>query len=415
MKCCRVKSSVFWWAWCTACVCAVFLSCLFVMRAGWITNVSHTWDLSAGETQQRIVQSINGSLNFLKFASASVPYIEPDIGNMPASGYDPSALIRMYQAYNGESDYSFGSFGFMERHPNSTTEKLSWQIANYPTLCPYRVYCFSDLSVYPLFVCHCVLANGTVDYSSRPYNGTDYGFKPDEEAILDGRMNETFLPIFDLVGTFTLTHELGILGHEAIAFAEMSLGLFTAFVESLDILEGLGVAYVAESATGAMLASTDPRAVFGPAGARLFAFNSSDPGVSSTFWSAVSSFAQRLPNGSIALSGSASGSLTVDEAASGWRLSAYRYVDQGLDWVVVVAVPSSAIFSDMTMAVETAAIICMVIALAVIAASGFAAYQMHRSALRLAGLIGGRDEPGTFFSDNDPVEYHILNKAPAQQ
>jgi len=206
---------------------------------------------------------------------------------------------------------------------------------------------------------------------------------------------------------FQAGDELGVAQGKAIAFAEMSLNLFTSFVESLSVgLDGQGIAYVAESSTGSMLACTDPAAVFDANGDRLFAFNSTDAGVASTFARVAGA--------------TASGSLTLDSEVSDWRMSAYRYVDQELDWVIVVAVPSPSIFTDMTSSIVKSAMICLGVVLAAIAVSALVAFEMHRSALHLAGLVTGKGEPSKalgVFSDNDPVEYEILNggRPPAKE
>lgn len=389
----------------TLCLLACSGIIIGIMVNGWKSNVSSTWQLASSETQMRIVQAINGSLNFIKFAALSVPAADPNLATAttPVGGSDPSSLARMFFAYDTQSGYSFASAGMISRDPkkNDTAEyggqpKYEQQIA-YQDGCPQGIYVYTNASIHPLYRGYCVASDGTVDWSRIAYNGTDWGLAPQEESILDGTIEATFKPIFVLLNAFTLTYEAGypqgLAGAKyATTFAEMDLTTFTNFVAGLSIMNGKGYAYVAEIATGSMVACTTPSAVFNVNGTRLFAQNSSVDAVSATFSTA-------------ALYGQLS-----DASAGNWRISADRYTDAGIDWLIVVAVPYSSVYGDMNKDIGTAAGVSVVVIVVTAVINILILWLfLGRHARYIASKLRGESstKPGYAFSDLSEIEDEI--------
>ena len=75
-------------AWVTVGLIACSSTIIGVMIEGWKNGVMETWQLAAEQTEYNIIEDLESSLNFVKFASRSVPYIEPlmENQNMPTTG-----------------------------------------------------------------------------------------------------------------------------------------------------------------------------------------------------------------------------------------------------------------------------------------------------------------------------------------
>jgi len=318
-------------------------SVIAIMVTGWHENVTDTWNIAAGHIQINIVDTLKENLDFLMFAATSPPFIEPQLAqeNMPFSDYNASQLTRMFTGYDGESGYHFNSFGMMiagfGRVPGNETlpnAKLSWQVAK-GFGCPEYIYAFSDASINPLFLGHCAYENGTVDMANIAYSGADWGLKNQEQWILDGTLDNAFLPVTELLGHLMLTFEVGYpvvantdddgnaTGRYAVTFAEIDMNTFAQFVErNVTVLGGKGYAYVVETVNGKMVASTVPGSVFNAEGNRQAASTSTTPAIRETY-----------------------GKDTT--AGTPWIVTTTRYQKTGLDWTIYVVVHERDIYGDM--------------------------------------------------------------------
>lgn len=341
------------------------------------------WVASSQQAQRDITAVINDNLHFLKFAAASVPIFIPQL---PLSAFDPTELSRMFRAYDDASIYTFTSLGIIRKAPNTTNGKLSWQLAQGFGCTPY-IYAYSDAQINPAFDGFCADVNGQYNDSNPVYMGLDWGLKPEEELLLSGHMPYTFLPIFNLLSQFTLTYEMvgwatGLLMTNTtpvlgVSFAEMDLRVFSAYVAN----NITGNAYVMETQTTGMIASTLNNSVVNATLARQFANTSTFPLISQTF-----AFALANPGG------------VVDGYTNGWRVTASRYQDTGLDWTVVVVIPNSQIYDGLEYSIIVASVISfgiILIAIGVIVLLNVCC--IRKSFMYLARRLNGDNAEGSHF------------------
>jgi hypothetical protein len=291
---------------------------LAITVTGWQNGVVYIWDTSSDQIIQNIQQVIEQNLNFVKFASKSIYFIVPP--PMPTANFTPTLLIRMFDAYDGESGFNFGSFGFLTSS-GVGNQKFSWQIAK-GFGCPEYIYAYSDASINPRFLGNCAYPNGTVDWATLAYNGVDWGLKPEEQALVAQR-GSTFLPIFNLLGQFTLTFETSELTWPYVSFAELSLTTFTNYVatNTSQILGGKTRISVYETQTNLLVASN-----FGPV---------------------VDGNGTRIP---------------VTKLDSSTYIVKYATrKETGLDWTVSVGVQKSVIYGNMYYNVMVAGVCSMVV------------------------------------------------------
>jgi hypothetical protein len=319
-----------------------------IMVPGWKNSAKQLWDVAATETRDNIIGIVNSTLEYVQFAARAVPQLEPALSDMMIAnvGYDPKMLLRSFAAFNEFSTHRFGSFGFIRKaNPapgRRENAKVSWQIAaNYG--CPTYMYAYSDELINPAFHGYCGNANGTVEWNRRVYSGTDWGLKPQEVALLDGSIapSGTFLPIFELLGGFTLTFELAYpqtAPAYAITFAELNLTTLSNHINQKVKLVRGSIAYIFENPSGGMIASTVPDTLIAPNGTRYTAHLNPDSTIRQT----------------------ATGS------ASDWIVLSTRRLDVGLNWTVVVAVRDYEIYGGLNHAVTSASLIGLGVLAAVV-------------------------------------------------
>lgn len=315
-----------------------------IMISGWKKSASELWDVAAIQTRDSMMEVVNSTLKFVQFAARSVPQLEPFLGEMKIgdSGYDPKLLLRSFAAFQEKSGYKFGSFGFLMRANSSRPlgSKVSWQIAN-GFGCPTYMYAYSDNSINPKFYGYCGKSDGTVDFSNPAYVGSDWGLKPQEEGLLDGAIPSEgiFLPIFDLLGAFTLTYELGYPSDRipayAVTFAELDLTTLSNYISSqINLLNGKAVAYIYESSSGFMVASNVPSTLFTVNGTRYTTSNN--------------------PSAPIRLT-------SQGRTSSGWLSVTTPRTENGLNWTVVVAIEESEIYGNLNTSILAASLISLAV------------------------------------------------------
>lgn len=201
--------------WTTTVILIIFGITMGVLVSSWKTNIEIEWEKSSLDTLTNTKRIITNHLDMVIFASRFVPLnTDPDKLLYYFLQYDK--LVYYFLQYDNYSGYNFNSVGFLT---NTTSNgKLSWQIAEYKPACPDNFgYFFTNLTIHPRFIGYCV-----DDYNKITYDGFDWGLKPQEIQIINGQISETFLPIFDLLGAFTLTFEIGR-GNGMVSFAEIDL------------------------------------------------------------------------------------------------------------------------------------------------------------------------------------------------
>lgn len=295
-----------------------------IMVSGWRNSANQLWDLTAVQTRDTMMEVVNATLDFVQFAARTVPQTDAWVDGPQNTPHDPTNLLRSFAAFNEHSGYRLSSFGFLKRANSShpPTAKVSWQIAS-GFGCPGYMYAFSDNEINPAFYGYCGKSDGTVDFTTRAYTGTDWGFKPQEQALLAaGTFTETFLPIFDLLGAFTVTYELTYKG-ATVLFAELDLNRLSNHISTqIDLLNGKALAYIYESATGALVAVNTPNttALFNPVNGTRYT---------------IQTLASEMNSGN-------------------WLITRTLHVRPGLNWTVAVAVESQEIYGNMNQSIIVA-------------------------------------------------------------
>src|SRR5690606_29838499 len=125
--------------------------------------------------------------------------------------------------------------------------------------CPAYLYGFTTQSLE--YESYCVARDGSVNYAVSPYSGPDYGLAPEEVALLEGRTDTDFLPVFNIVGRQSLTYEVtwrcdasSPLAY-GIGFAQTNLLLLSAYLERLALD---GIIFIAERNSGLLVACNIP-------------------------------------------------------------------------------------------------------------------------------------------------------------
>jgi len=289
----------------------------------WQASVNQMWDVAAQQTHDSMIEVVNSTLEFIQFAARSIPYMGHHLPLNESGGYNPRPLLHLFSAFDRQSSHRFGSMGFLKRAapgagrlPNA---KVSWQIAkDFRCPAPGYMYAFSDNAINPNFIGYCDFPGGqSVNFTTTPaYEGSDWGLKPSEVALLDGTLypNEAgaFLPVFDLFGAFTLTYEWRWKENAALTFAELDLSLFSAHIASKasNLLGGKAIAFIYENPSGALIASTVNTSIFDREHNRYTIENATD---------------QRIRD-------------TADGDESGLLITVTHRIESGLNWTVVVAV-----------------------------------------------------------------------------
>jgi hypothetical protein len=214
-----------------------------ILVSAWKENVDALWATASTAALTTVSSEIDAHLDAVEFAAKRVPL----------SG--ASALLDYYVGYrNNTSAYHIDSLGYLTRAGGAGSGKYSWQIAEY-YVCPLWGYFYSDASIHPQFHGYCASAT-SIDYSTLVYNGTDWGLKPQEAALLDGSLGDVFLPIGSIVGVPTLTYEVARLPYAS--FADIDLATLVTFLRTqVNVWNGLGIATIVDVATGQVVASNN--------------------------------------------------------------------------------------------------------------------------------------------------------------
>lgn len=271
-----------------------------IMYSWWRQTAVNAWNKEANSTQQAVMRVLQENLDFVRFAASSVAIFNP-------TGAVPAELVRMFRAYDDASPYTIGSIGMLQRAPNTTTGKYSWQLA-LGFGCPRYIYAYADATTpYPTFLGHCTLGEA-VNWTDSAYVGSDWGLKPEEIKLTSGTLPYTFLPIFNLLDQFTLTYETALNG--TVSFAELNLATFSSYVAN-NVTANVYV-YETTGSGGPLIAASKVEVVVN--GTRALA--ATLPGYNGT-------------------------------TSSNWHTVATRYQDTGLDWTIVTYKSDWDVYSDL--------------------------------------------------------------------
>jgi hypothetical protein len=214
-----------------------------ILITAWKENVDTLWDTASQTALTSVSLQIDAHLDAVAFAAKRVPL-------------DSGKLLEYYVGYAEEMTprYHMDSLGFLGRGAGGDTAKYSWQIAEY-YVCPQWGYFYSDASIHPQFHGYCANTT-TIDYSTLVYNGTDWGLKPEEKALLNGTLSDVFLPIGKIVNVPTLTYEVAR-SSSYVSFADIDLSTLVTFLTTqVNIWNGQGVAVIRDVTTDQVIAST---------------------------------------------------------------------------------------------------------------------------------------------------------------
>lgn len=225
--------------WIVVCVVAASMSVFGVMYSA-TRDQQTAWNAVLSESLKReSTRMVDELMHDLREAAQAVYDVEALLQEcaMPASDYNPGHLVRLFNALSS-AERPLGSLGIIQRAPGDGRGKVSWQVAaGYG--CAAYMYARAEPASYPNFTGTCVYPlNGTLYPGPPSYTGTDWGLKPEEDALLARPPGAaTVLPIFPLIGYYTLTYEqtVGCNGSTSYAavFAEQSLAKLDRSIEAL--------------------------------------------------------------------------------------------------------------------------------------------------------------------------------------
>jgi hypothetical protein len=238
-----MKSWVILTIWITLSIILVFGVTLTILVVSWRNNADELWSRISQEQSKLITKTIEEHLSIVEFTSQFVP------SNL-------NYMLRYYARYDMYSGYHFASMGLLTRATNTSNGKYSWQIATYKEACPIYGYFYSDQSIYNNFYGYCANTT-TIDYSTITYKGFDWGLKPQEAQLVDGIIEETYLPIFGLLGYQTLTHERRQEGG-MVSFAEINLQTLSNYLRQNTTL----VAMIKDNESGNIIATSSDYTTF---------------------------------------------------------------------------------------------------------------------------------------------------------
>lgn len=359
--------------------------------------------LLAKEKQSNMHDAASALLKTLRDATLSVEYFTPSIQDClpsepPLSNRSGETLLRTLGSLPDASPQAEGwqSIGSMQSSPNGT--KWSWQIAA-GFGCPRYMYAYIDGAIAPQFHGYCAsLESGESGYRlnrTLAYNGTDWGFKDPEKALLNGTYDEVLMPVVALLGRLTCTYMRAVTCSPAdvdrrrhhtppkpfaITFADRSLYDLDAALSALRTNDD-GVSFIVERRAGFLVAASvaNQTTTTGPGvnewtnkpeivPQRVGAVNASDP----TIVAAMQMVTAAAPDYVLTPDFSAPLLVTVE------RFAPMR----GVDWLLVVAIPSETIVGQLADAKTKIIVVFLVVIFVSVLLAALGAYACVALPLR---------------------------------
>lgn len=238
----------------------VFGFTMGILVTSWRDNVQQQWQETSLETLRYVQDNIEDHLRAVQFAGRNVPV--PVSDSISSQAPTPDTLLEYFVRHRPALyGYNISSLGYLTRANNTVNGKVSWQIAEYQESCPVWGYFFSDNAIHPDFQGYCA-DDDTINFGIQAYDGQDWGLKTEESRMVDGTLQETFLPVFTLLGQRTLTYETRRTDDGYVSFADVNIETLSVFLQqNITLFNGRGVAYIMDDATDTVIASTVPRPI----------------------------------------------------------------------------------------------------------------------------------------------------------
>jgi hypothetical protein len=342
---------------------AVIIGVMYAASKG---SARLAFDVIMNDLHNGIAFAVHDLVSTLVYTASSIALVDPGIKTctlpIHQGTYAPDLLIGLLTASKIESSGPLQGLGIITvDRPNNDTlinpsDKISWEVAQ-GFGCPEYIYAYTDASIpSDQFVGYCAWSNGSVSITNPPaYAGQDYGLTPEEQLLLRGSQPSIFLPIFDLLGKFSLTYEQAV--HcttdaskpYVVTFAQKNLEQLDRFMSSLGVGQ-TGVAYIVEAATGLIVtASVEGQTAVGANNSSAFARVEATKATNSL----IRLSAEFLSQHARQLSQGTSAALTVytkpyrfnEDVTHGLLIEVRPYepatTQARLGWLIVTAVPSS--------------------------------------------------------------------------
>lgn len=394
------------------------LGILFVYLSSSDTQNTEMVRLLAAEKKIGMRDAANSLIKTLRDATLAVEYFTPSIQDClpsapPLSNRSGETLLRTLGALPDASATAEGwlTIGTMQRD-NATGAKWTWQIAA-GFGCPSYIYAYSDAAIWPQFHGYCAsLSSGEsgyrLDTGRLAYNGTDWGFKDNEKALLNGTFDEVLMSVTPLLGVLTCTYQRAVRCRTgkpfAIAFADRALPDLDAALAALRV-SAEGVSFIVERQTGLLVAASVANQT-----------STAKPGINE--WTKKPELvpervaAVNAPDATIAaaaavvVAAAPDYSIPVDFSAP-LLVTAERFAPmRGVDWLLVVAIPSDLIVGGVR-EVKTKSIVVfvVVVALSVLLAGAITFLCVSLPLRDLAARLAGRRSKGrgAWFSEISEV------------
>jgi hypothetical protein len=345
---CTVPLWVVVTSWTLVCVLVASLSVFGIMYTSTRDRQRSNNALLSDELERESTRLADELVHDLHEAAWAVYDSEPLLQScsMPASGYSPEHLVRLFNALSSP-ERPLGSLGIIQRASGTANGKVSWQVAaGYG--CPDYMYARAEPASYPNFTGTCAYPlNGSLFAGPPAYTGVDWGLKPAEAALLQQQApgSFVFLPVFPLLGYYTLTYEAAVEdcdaatanGTYAAVFAEQSLAKLDRALESLagspdSATNTTIIVLIVERATGFLVSASVPNQtqhVVAPTQIdRVHFANASDERVRAV----AQTMGGRTDN-------------VTDPAGTSWTEGDYWVTavpyGRGVDWVLIAAFPQA--------------------------------------------------------------------------
>lgn len=291
--------------------------------------------------------ALDGAVDAVVRASSTLALSAAQAANCELLNLDPRAFnsLPIVAEMRASADLLQGA-GVLT-YSGSPDNKVSFEIAKGSVVsppCPDFLYGFTTSNLTYTGYCATVNANAavTVDYSTPAYTGPDYGLTDAERALTTAgsQQRAAFLPVFDLVGTQSLTYDrvLSQCVPPVLSFAQTNLLLLSEELASL-LTDEVAVAYAFELSTGLLTIASNASAVVDVVGGqqtRVAAVNSSDPLIAGSVRALMDAGHRKRHAGS-----DAHEHFTVDgvEYAVSWQpYSTPTNAEADLGWQVVVGI-----------------------------------------------------------------------------
>jgi hypothetical protein len=205
--------------------------------------------------------------------------------NLPLSSnnfysvFDYTPLIDVLNSLVLQNNTMVQSLGIISANGAGTsnlnaTDKVSCEMALNTFNLPCSGYIYACTTGDGGFDGFCAYPNYTVDMSKPIYTGLDYGLTATEAQLFENKGSAVFLPIFNLLGEFSLTYEKshwcpGDITVYGTSFAEKNLNELNSYLSSLTIGK-TGIAYIIEKDTGLLVATTSSNVPLVSNNSRIF-------------------------------------------------------------------------------------------------------------------------------------------------